>query len=197
MTQPRRPIELPHPDDLRERILQGGRQMRAGQGPEQRHGGRCRPVTARFDRDEVGSERIARLCAVDVEGPRLWVEEGEFTHHRHEVGARTDAARKAVLRPQFENTPGLHTHHRRGAAERPGELAGFGAVGDHRWESHRCAGVVSLGSSSRCTRDISATRSGCLEARYTSRITPISNHTPTTMPEYEEGDDSGAMKLNT
>src|ERR1019366_3036125 len=197
MTYPRGPVELPYPYDLGQGILEGGRQMCAGQGAEQRHGRQRRPVSAGLDRDEVDRKRVARLRALDIEGARLRVEEREIAHYRYEVIARTDPTRKAVLRPQFEDTTGLHTHHRRRTAERPGELVRFGPVGDHRRDSHGRISVVSAGTSSRCTRDISATRSGCAEAKYTSRITPISSHTPTTIPEYEDGDVSGAMKLNT
>src|SRR5256886_14959714 len=67
-------MTLIYPGFLGQRILQRLGVVRAGQRPEEWHGDARRPIARRLDVDEVDCERVARLGALDIEGPRLWID---------------------------------------------------------------------------------------------------------------------------
>ena len=92
-----RAVELPHPDQFRQRLVQQRGGVGGRQRAEQRHGGGRAPVPGGLDRDEVHGQRVAGLRALDVERAGLRVEVGELAHLRDQVVLPAHLAREAVL----------------------------------------------------------------------------------------------------
>src|SRR5207244_8615933 len=118
----RRFVDLVHPNSLRQWLLKGRGEVRAGQRAKQRNGAAGRPIARRLDVDQVDRQRVARLGALDIEGPGLGIDEGVLDRLAGQVLLGADPAGEAILGIEVENVAWLDPGDRVDATEGPGVL---------------------------------------------------------------------------
>src|SRR5262249_50277253 len=155
------PVEVPHPDQFRQRLMQERGGVGGRQRAEQRDGGGGAPVPGGLDRDEMHGQRVARLGPFDVEGARLRIEVGELAYLRDQVVLPAHPAGEAVFGEHLKDRGRRDAYGRRGATECPGGLPGSRPEGDDLDVAH----VSYSSSGSRCTSPTSTTRRGCRRYR--------------------------------
>src|SRR5205823_6439668 len=111
-----------YPGFLGQRILQRLRVVRAGQRPEERDRDARRPIPRRLNVDQMDREGVARLGALHIEGPRLWIDIGVLADLAEQIPLRADLPGETVLRIEVEDVARLDASDRIDAAERPGVL---------------------------------------------------------------------------
>ena len=116
------PVEVVDPGPLRQRVLQHGRAVGAGQAAEERDRRRHTPVARRLQRGEVQHESVTGLGALDVEGTGLRVDRVDVDACRRQVTRLPDSAGVGVLGPQAHGGAGFDRHDRLDPAEGPGVL---------------------------------------------------------------------------
>jgi hypothetical protein len=95
-----RSVQLVDPGGVRQRVLEHGDPVGAGQPTEERDGRRRAPVTGRLQGDEVQRQGVPRLGALDVEGTGLRVDEAQVDLLAGQVLGRAQRPAIGVVGPQ-------------------------------------------------------------------------------------------------
>ena len=112
-----RPVQLVDPGGVRQRVLQGGDAVGAGQAAEERDRRRGAPVPGGLHRDEVQRQGVPRLGALDVERAGLRVDEAQVDLLARQVLGRAQGPAERVVGPQPQRRPGRDPPQRGDAAE--------------------------------------------------------------------------------
>ena len=112
-----RPVQLVDPGRVRQRVLQGGDPVGAGQPAEERDRRRGAPVTGRLHGDEVQRQGVPRLGALDVERPGLRVDVAQVDLLARQVLGPAERPAEGVVGPQAQRRPGHDPPQRGDAAE--------------------------------------------------------------------------------
>src|SRR3954453_15240558 len=115
-------VELVDPRGVGKGVLQRDHPVGAGHAAEERDRSRRSPVAGRLQRDEVESQGVAGLGALDVERPGLRVDEPQVHLLARQVVDAAQDTVEGVLGPQPQRVARLDAHGRGCAAERVHEL---------------------------------------------------------------------------
>ena len=112
-----RPVQLVDPGGVRQRVLQRGHAVGAGQAAEERDRRRRAPVPGGLHGHEVQRQGVPGLGALDVERPGLRVDEAQVDLLAGQVLDRAQRPAERVVGPQAQRRPGRDPAQRGDAAE--------------------------------------------------------------------------------